>query len=293
MELLVLAVVLALSAFNDDDNDGGRAVASGPAPTPKVDRFDEARAMRLVRLQLAVGQRPAGSPQLRRLAVRLEALLPDGRFEDVPGHPGLRNVVGELPGREPAVVLGAHYDSEYHPAGFVGANDSAAGTAAVLEIARALQRIDRRADAPAIRFVLFDGEEEAAPTEDFYRDALRGSKAYVTAHGAQVRALLLLDYIANKGLRLPHEATSTPKLWNLVRTAAARVGVGKIFADEAGHAIVDDHTPFLKAGIPAVDFIDWSYPYRDGLQDTYDKLSSRSMDAVGETVVDVLLRWKG
>src|SRR3954469_13591330 len=114
--------------------DAGRsdAVASGPlpaVPAARTDRFDAERAMGLIRRQVAVGQRPAGSPQLRALAERLRPLLPNGRFEDVPGHPGLRNIVGVLPGRRPAIVLGAHYDSEFHPPGFVGANDSAAGTA--------------------------------------------------------------------------------------------------------------------------------------------------------------------
>ena len=48
--------------------------------------------------------------------------------------------------------------------------------------------------------------------------------------------------------------------------------------------IYDDHTPFLRAGIPAVDLIDFSYRYADGLKDTIDKLSLASLDAVGETV---------
>ena len=48
--------------------------------------------------------------------------------------------------------------------------------------------------------------------------------------------------------------------------------------------ILDDHTPFLRAGIPAVDLIDFSYRYADGLKDTLDKLSVASLDAVGETV---------
>ena len=107
-------------------------------PRPRVDRFDAPRAFALIRRQLAYGQRPAGSAALRRLAPVLRDALPDGRFEPLPGHPRLRNIVGTIPGRAPAIVVGAHYDSEYHPRGFVGANDSAAGTAAVIELARDL-----------------------------------------------------------------------------------------------------------------------------------------------------------
>jgi Zn-dependent M28 family amino/carboxypeptidase len=253
-----------------------------------VNRFDTARAFTLIRRQVAVGQRPAGSPQLRALAEQLRPMLPGGRFEDVPNHPGLRNIVGVLPGRKPAIVLGAHYDSEFHPPGFVGANDSAAGTAAVIELARALRAEHRPRTAREIQFVLFDGEEEPPHSTDFKRDALRGSKAYVRAHRAQIREMVLLDYIANKGLRLPRERTSNRALWARMRAAAARVGVGAVFPARTETTILDDHTPFLDAGIPAIDLIDFSYRYADTVRDTVDKLSERSLDAVGESTLQLM-----
>jgi glutaminyl-peptide cyclotransferase len=290
---LQLAVVAGLLAWRAGADAPQRAAGTvGPAPAARSDRFDAARAMRLVRLQLSAGTRPAGSPQLRRLAVRLKALLPAARFEDVPDHPGLRNVVGEIPGASPAIVLGAHYDTEYHPRGFVGANDAAAAVATVVETARVLRATPRPAGAPAIRFVLFDGEEEPAPTADFYRDALRGSKAYVKAHAGETRAMVLLDYIGNRGVRLPREATSDPAVWAKVRAAAAHVGVAAIFPDVAEVGITDDHAPFLRAGVPAVDLIDWSYAYRDTARDTYDKLAPSSIDAVGETIIQLLRAWR-
>ena len=206
----------------------------------------------------------------------------------MPGHPGLRNIVGVLPGRRPAIVVGAHYDSEFHPPGFVGANDSAAGTAAVIEIARDLRAERRPAGAREVRFVLFDGEEEPPGSTDFFADALRGSKAYVKAHRGQVRDMVLLDYIANKGLRLPRESSSSEALWRRLRAAAARVGVGAVFPSRTQSTILDDHTPFLDAGIPAIDLIDFSYRYRDTVRDTVDKLSLRSLDASGESTLELL-----
>jgi Zn-dependent M28 family amino/carboxypeptidase len=244
--------------------------------------------MALIRRQVAVGQRPAGSPQLRALAARLRPLLPNGRFEDVPNHPGLRNIVGVLPGRRPAIVLGAHYDTVTRPRGFVGANDGAGGTAALIEIARVLRAEHRPRNAREIRFVLFDGEEEPPGSTDFATDALRGSKAYVRAHGRTVGTMILLDYIANRGLRLPREGSSTPALWARMRAAAARVGVGAVFPPRVQTSILDDTTPFLDAGIPAIDLIDFSYRYSHTTQDTVDKLSLRSLDAVGESVVELL-----
>jgi Zn-dependent M28 family amino/carboxypeptidase len=211
----------------------------------------------------------------------------------VPGHPGLRNIVGVLPGRGPAIVLGAHYDSEFHPPGFVGANDSAAGTAALIEIARDLQAERRPANAREIRFVLFDGEEEPPGSTDFFTDALRGSKAYVKAHRGQIRDMVLLDYIANKGLRLPRESSSNDALWRRLRAAAGRVGVGAVFPPTTQTTILDDHTPFLDAGIPAVDLIDFSYRYRDTVRDTVDKLSLRSLDAVGESTLELMRELRG
>ncbi|MFL5846732.1 MAG: M28 family metallopeptidase [Solirubrobacteraceae bacterium] len=238
--------------------------------------------------QVDYGQRPAGSDQLRALAEKLRRMLPDGRFQTIPGEPRLRNIVGSLPGRGKAVVIGAHYDTLVKPDGFVGANNGASGTAIVIEVARALARLDRAGSAVPIRFVLFDGEEPAAglPEEqaDFYNAGLRGSRAYAKRFAGSTRAMLLLDYVANKGLRLPREASSDRGLWAKVRAAARRAGVLKVFPDRTDVAITDDHTPFLRAGIPAVDFIDWSY---DGhsLSDGMDKISVAATDAVGETVV--------
>jgi glutaminyl-peptide cyclotransferase len=267
------------------------SIPPGAVPKATANRFDATRAMATAKMQVDAGQRPAGSPTLRRVAEQLRAELPNGRFEAVPGHPGLRNVVGELPGPGPVIVIGAHYDTESHPKGFVGANDAAAAVGAVVEVARAMKGVTRSAISPGIRFVLFDGEEEPAPTEDFYADALRGSKAYVQLHAEEIRAMVLLDYIGNKGVRLPREGSSTTALWQDVRAAAKRVGVAAVFPDKTQVSIFDDHTPFLRASIPAVDLIDWSYPYKDTVQDTYDKLSPDSVDAVGETIVELLRAW--
>jgi Zn-dependent M28 family amino/carboxypeptidase len=194
-------------------------------------------------------------------------------------------VVGTIPGRAPAIVVGAHYDSEYHPKRFVGANDSAAGTAAVVELARGLARATDQ-NPREVRFVLFDGEEEGPGCSNahFATCALRGSRAYVAAHRREVGQMVLLDYIANNGVRLPREGSSDPALWARVRAAASEVGVGAVFPPTDQVTIYDDHTPFLRAGIPAVDLIDFSYRYADGLKDTIDKLSVASLDAVGETV---------
>ena len=296
--VVVVAVVVAFSGGGDDEHQGApsKAVATAPGavPTPTADGFDAARAMTLLRLQAGLGPRPAGSTVLRRLAVRLRAALPNGRFEPVPGSDPaqpLRNVVGVLPGRQPAVLVGAHYDTQPLPRGFVGANDGAAGTAAVVELARALATEPAPAGARELRFVLFDGEElprAKADSENFEADALRGSKAYAAAHPGEVGRLVLLDYIAGRGVRLPREGTSNRRLWARLRAAAHRVGTGAVFPPRVGIAITDDHTPFLREGVPAIDLIDWSYPVKNTARDRLDRVSQRSLDAVGETVLELV-----
>jgi Zn-dependent M28 family amino/carboxypeptidase len=258
------------------------------APPAADARFDAGEAWKLVEMQLSYGQRPAGSPQLQRLARRLRARLPRGRFEPLPGEPGLRNVVGTIPGTRPGIVIGAHYDTLADPPGFVGANNGAAGTAVVVEAARALSRLKLRPGGREIRFVLFDGEEppHGLPEDDpdFENTGLRGSRAYVKAHPDRTAAMVLLDYVGNKGLRIPREANSDARLWSRLRSAARSVGAGGFFPRALGSPFLDDHTPFLRAGLPAIDLIDPDY---DGhsTSDRIDKLSRRSLDAVGETIV--------
>jgi Zn-dependent M28 family amino/carboxypeptidase len=240
-----------------------------------------------------VGQRPAGSPQLRHLATKLRPLLPHGRFEPFPStgpQQGLRNIVGDIPGRSPAILIAAHYDTEWHPRGFVGANDSAAGTAGVIELARSLPSL-LPADHPEIRLVLFDGEEDppGCRDKDFEFCALRGSRAYVAAHPNQVGRMILLDYIANRGARIPREGNSSQPLWAQLRRAAVEVGAEDVFPPGTQGPVLDDHIPFLEQGIPAIDLIDFSYPYADTVQDTPDKLDPAVFDQVGETVAQLVL----
>lgn len=207
---------------------------------------------------------------------------------------GLRNVVGTLPGSPPPIVVGAHYDTEAHPPGFVGANDGAAGTAAVVELARVLPQAlpDEHRE---IRFVLFDGEEEplGCPDARLPQCGLRGSKAYVAAHPGEIGEVILLDYIANQGARFRREGNSNPELWAELRDAAERVGEQDAFPDGTQGGVIDDHVPFVEAGVPAIDVIDFSYLYADRVEDTPDKLSVDSLDAVGETVAELVVSEAG
>jgi len=281
---LACGVAFAAGCGSDDDS----ASAAEKVPPPKVNRFDADAAYELVREQVKLGPRPAGSEPSRVLAARLRRMLPNGRFQPIGG--GLRNVVGRVPGRNPkrVVIVSAHYDTKEIP-GFVGAVDGASGTAVVAELARALEP---RELGPTVVFLMFDGEEAPAgkPDDQFIRYGIRGSKA-VAPRYKDAEAMILLDFVGNKGLRIPRESYSNAGLWQRLRSAARAVGVGKVFpAKDLGGGIQDDHIPFIEQGVPSIDLIDFDFPCWHRTCDDLSKVSQRSLDASGETVYELLRR---
>jgi glutaminyl-peptide cyclotransferase len=289
LPVLVFGAIAIGTAIVLSAGDDGAASAAQDVPAATTRRFDGRRAFADTRAQVRRGPRPAGSAASRRLAAWLRAQLPGGRYETVPG--GLRNVVGTLPGTRPAIVIGAHYDTKRLP-GFVGANDGAAGPAVVLELARALAReraADRAAasERPELRFVLFDGEE-ATDDGDFLGTGIRGSRAYARRHAGELGEVIVVDFVGQRGLRLPREGGSHAELWADLRAAAQRVGVGAVFPPREVGQIYDDHTPFTRAGIPAIDLIDFGYACFHQRCDTLDQISRASLDAVGEALTELL-----
>jgi acetylornithine deacetylase/succinyl-diaminopimelate desuccinylase-like protein len=286
--------VAAVSGAFDAEPQPAASTSEGSEPVAAetarltADRFDADRAFADLRRQVRMGPRPAGSAAARTLAKRLARQLPGGRLEPVPG--GLQNVVGRLKGRGKPILVAAHYDTKDLP-GFVGANDGAGGTAAVLEIARAMRRAPK--PRPALRFVLFDGEESPEDSLSFYSSGLRGSRYYARTRGEEVRAVVLLDFVAERGaMRIPREAGSDPRLWRKLRAAARKVGAGSAFPAGTVGEILDDHTPFARRGIPAIDLIDFSFDCWHERCDDLSAVSARSLDQAGETVVQMLLSWK-
>jgi hypothetical protein len=254
---------------------------------PTTDRFDAARAWSDLRMQVALGPRPAGSPASRVLADRLRRALPGGRFEAVPG--GLRNVVATLPGRGRPILLAAHYDTKDIP-GFVGANDGAGGTATVLEVTRALVREGGPACQRRVRVVMLDGEESPGPDDgaDFATTGLRGSRADAVRTAGRLHAAIVVDFVADADLSLPREAFSDPALGARLRAAAARVGVGRVFPARSAPAILDDHLPYRQRGVPSIDLIDFTFPQWHTVRDDLSAVSPRSLDAAGEALVEMV-----
>jgi glutaminyl-peptide cyclotransferase len=269
LALLVLAAVVCAS--------------SAAAPRAAVDRFDEQAAFAFLKRQVALGPRPAGSPASRRLGAILKRSIPHGRYQEVPG--GFRNVVATVRGRDPSrvVVVGAHYDT-YDLPGFVGANDGASGTAIVRQLART---IEPRTVRPTLVFIFFDAEEAPPESQDFSREGLRGSTVAARVY-KNAEAMILLDFVGDRRLAIPREAQSDRRLWRRLRAAAKRVGAGRVFPPRAGPHVIDDHVPFLQAGVPAIDLIDFDFPCWHRRCDNLSAVSVRSVNLVGETMVEFL-----
>jgi hypothetical protein len=287
--MLALTCALALAACGSSPAPKPAPPAPQNAPVAataakRVDRFDEDRAWKLLEYQVDLGPRPAGSPAAKHLAGFIRARLPNSHFEAVPG--GLINVVGKIPGKGKAMVVGAHYDTKDIP-DFVGAEDGAGGTAEMLELARGLRKAKRAKNAPPIWFVAFDGEE-ATDDSDFLGTGVRGSKAFAKKYAKRIKEMILLDFVADKDLAIPRDESSDPEMWERLRAAAARVGSGSAFPDATQGVVEDDHTPFIERGIPSIDLIDFTFPCWHKTCDDLSAVSKSSLNKSGEAVYEFL-----
>jgi Zn-dependent M28 family amino/carboxypeptidase len=157
-----------------------------------------------------------------------------------------------------------------------------------MELARALRKAPRPEGGREIRFLLFDGEEATDDARPFTETGLRGSKAYAKRHHGELKALILLDFVGARDLRIQREALSHPGLWDKLRAAARRVGAQDAFPSGTASAIQDDHVPFLQRDVPAVDLIQWPYDCWHEPCDDLTQVEERSLDLTGETVYELV-----
>jgi Zn-dependent M28 family amino/carboxypeptidase len=197
-------------------------------------------------------------------------------------------VVASVPGRNPGrvVVVGAHYDTKDLD-GFVGANDNASGVAVVRQLAR---QIRPRTLAPTVVFVFFDGEEtpRGVPDSQILRRGLRGSKvAARSLRGAE--AMILVDLVGDRRLRIPRDVRADPSLWRGLQAASLRAGTKRHFPSRTTE-ILDDHIPFSRAGVRTLPLVDLSFRCWHKPCDDLSAVSRQSLDAVGETLLELLRR---
>jgi Zn-dependent M28 family amino/carboxypeptidase len=267
--------------------------------SPSASQFDSSRAWEHLRRQVSFGPRPAGSAALtetrRYILEQLKASGIDARQQTFvaktpAGDISMVNIIAALPGkRTDRIAIASHYDTKLaRDFRFVGANDGASSTAALLEVGRVLKG---RPHEFTIELLFLDGEE-AVNWDWRGTDNTYGSRHYVQA--AQVartlgtlKAFVLLDMIGDRELRIKRDANSTPWLVDIVWSAASRLGHRATFPDELT-TIEDDHLPFLRAGVPSVDVIDLENPTWHAAQDDLEHVSAKSLQICGDVILAAL-----
>lgn len=278
---LALAVVVAYG------------VQRGGAGAAKESPFNADRAFADLKALVGLGARPAGSGALAKardyiVAELAKAGLKPQMDEFTARTPrGSRKMVNirvARPGSNPSVIaLAGHYDTKAFDFSFLGANDGGSSAAWVLEMARAAAGLKLQ---NTLEFIFLDGEEALVEWTD--EDSVYGSRydvdrRYRAGSLGQLKAFILVDMIGDKNLNIRQETESTDWLNSIVWDTARSLGYTREFLNDE-LTVGDDHVPYLRAGIPAIDIIDFDYPFWHTPADTLDKTSGRSLKVVGDVI---------
>ena len=313
--LIAMCALLLLGCAEDKSRprNGASRSESGIMTAIVVPPFHGEEAFRFLTAQTDLGPRNPGSKGHDRCLAYLEQTLvrlaDTVRLQPFPhaGYDGatlqLTNIIASFNPESPArILLCAHWDTrpradrEENPRRrnepIIGANDGASGVAVLLQLATLL-----RAHPPSVGLdiVLFDGEDYGL--EGDTGNYLLGSRHFAsTASRAVVpRFGILLDMVGDAALELPREGYSVryaPDVVNHIWNTARGLGITE-FVDFPGGEIIDDHLPLNEVGIRTVDIIDFEYPdpthrYWHTHEDTPDKCSPESLEAVGTVITHVV-----
>ncbi len=264
--------------------------SSDGAPEPLV--FDGEVAYEHVLAQCDLGFRPTGSEACRATGDYIVSHLQEQgwtvetqefTYRETP----VRNIVGRT-GEGPVVILGAHYDTRLRAdeedlsVPVMGANDGASGVAVLLELARTLDR-DRLQHQ--VWLAHFDAEDNGRL--DGWEWCV-GSSYMAAQLEITPQAVVVVDMIGDADQQIYLERNSDAPLQAQLWEIAATLGYTQTFIPEYRWAMYDDHVPFARRGITAVDIIDFDYPYWHTTQDTPDKVSAESLERVGRVLEEWL-----
>jgi glutaminyl-peptide cyclotransferase len=262
-----------------------------PVVTPTPRAFSGARAYEDVLYQAALGPRTPGSEGHERIQKWIMDELStagwDAEIQELQSGQTIKNIIARRGDTGPLIIIGAHYDSRFvadhdpdpnlRSQAVIGANDGASGVAVLLELARTLPD-----DLPFRLWLVFFDAEDNGGIEGW--DWIMGSRAFVASLQETPEAAVIIDMIGDANLNIPIEQNSNPALVEEIWQVANNLGYENIFLNQPGYSMIDDHTPFLEAGIPAIDIIDFDYPYWHTTQDTPDKVSADSLEVIGRTL---------
>lgn len=273
-------------------------------PATETGGFDGQRAYDYTAKLVSFGPRPSGSDALRQMQAYVLGELKtstcdveeDNFHAETPiGVLTMKNIIAKAPGKGKGIILLlTHYDTVRMP-NFVGADDGGSSSGLMMELAR---HICGQKYPLSVWMAFVDGEEaqgnwtDAASvqwtkTNDTYGSRELAAKLELDGRLNDVKAMLLVDMVGQKGLNLEREDNSTPWLADLVWSAAEKLGYGSVFVEKKTGAVLDDHLPFLAKHVPSVDVIDLNdYSYWHTPQDTMDKISAKNLAIVGHVMLE-------
>lgn len=279
------------------------------APPPR--EFDGTTALHYIEHQVGFGPRVPGTEAHQRMEGWLDSLLRTRadtvvlqQWTHVTARRDslrLTNLLARFnPGAEKRILFLAHWDSRPRADGpastdstvpVPGANDGGSGVAVLLGVADVLHRA---APAIGVDLLFVDGEDygDFTNTPD---DVLIGSR-YYAAHqppGPKPLYAVLFDLVADKDLQIYQEGNSlvgAPEVVNLVWDTAKLLGYRSVFIDTPKHTLIDDHLELQKAGIRAIDVVDFDYPAWHTPEDKLDMVSAQSLQIVGDVAVALVRR---
>ena len=290
LPLLLILIAAILPKMLDFEGRGSQKV--------EPDKFNGARAYEDLQRQVAFGPRTPGSnAHLRTRQYICSVLIMSGWSCEIQNREYLGKKVINVVARsgdsgEKWIILGAHYDSRIFAdqdpdlisrgKAVPGANDGASGVSVLLELGRVLPTYHGLIPNRQIWLVFFDAEDNGSiPGWEW----IMGSRVFVLNLRDEPDAVVVIDMIGDKDLKIYQEKRSSKLLNNEIWSAAAEIGLATIFVPEEKYSILDDHIPFLEKGIPAIDIIDFDYPHWHTTLDLPDKVSPDSLQAVGDTLL--------
>jgi glutaminyl-peptide cyclotransferase len=286
-------------------------LAAGCRKAPRPREFDGQAAFRYIETQVAFGPRVPKTEAHRRAAAWLDSILRQradtvivqswthvtASGDSLP----LTNFIARFQPNAPKRLLFlAHWDSRGTADAptstdstkpVPGANDGGSGVAALIGVADVLKRAP---PSLGVDLLFVDGEDYGDFTQT-PNDVLIGSR-YYAAHpvaGPQPLYAVLFDLVADKDLQIFQEGNSlvgAPEVVDLVWTTAKELGYAGTFVGTPKHTLIDDHLELQKAGIRAIDVVDFDYPPWHTTGDTIDKVSGASLQIVGDVAVALVRR---
>ncbi len=271
------------------------------------DAFNSQQAYAYTAEVAGFGERWPGSPGHQKTEDLIHQVLqrdgaqsePDDFTASTPRGPvPVHNIIGKFnvttDPNQPIFILAGHYDTLFKK-GFIGANDGASSTAILLSFADALAHQKTKMQIWLVWTDLEEAVQSFTNGDGLYGSTHLAQKLAGEGLVPRIRGFFLLDMIGDKELGVARETNSSEALQKIIYRAAEQLGYGKYFFQYDAN-IIDDHAPFLQAGIPAVDVVDAEYgplapeydpmgEYHHTNLDTMDKISQQSLEIVGRTIL--------